>query len=67
LIQALAAPLVPLELETVSTYQYAISFNARNNIYLMGRGTAMSVVLVVLIVMLVGLLRLVFGKRELEY
>ena len=67
LVQALQGPTIPLETETVSTYQYALSFNARNNIYLMGRGTAMAVVLVALIVLMVGLLRLIFGKRELEY
>jgi hypothetical protein len=34
---------------------------------MMGRGTAMAIVLVVIIVLLVGLARLLFGKRELEY
>ena len=67
LVQALAGPAVPLEMETVSTYQYAISFNARDNIYMMGRGTAMSLVLVLFIVAFVALLRAAFGKRELEY
>lgn len=67
LIQALAGPDVRPELETVSTYQYAISFNARDNVYMMGRGTAMAVTLVVAIVLLVSAARLAFGKRELEY
>ncbi|MCK6470778.1 MAG: sugar ABC transporter permease [Planctomycetes bacterium] len=67
LIQALAGPAVRPELETVSTYQYAISFNARDNVYMMGRGTAMAVMLVVAIVLLVSAARLAFGKRELEY
>ncbi|MCW8130780.1 MAG: sugar ABC transporter permease [Planctomycetota bacterium] len=67
LVQALAGPGVPVDMETVSTYQYAISFNARDNIYMMGRGTAMAVALVLCIVLMVGALRLAFGKRELEY
>ena len=67
LVQALSGPAVPLEQETVSTYQYALSFNARDNIYLMGRGTAMAVVLTVLTVLLVAGLWLAFGKREQEY
>jgi len=67
LVQALAGPTIPLEFETVSTYQYAISFNARDNIYMMGRGTAMALVLAGIIVMVVGGLRLFFGKREVEY
>lgn len=67
LVQALSPDEIPIEQETVSTYQYAISFNARDNIYMMGRGTAMAVVLVILIVLLVSLVRLLFGKRELEY
>lgn len=67
LVQALAGPGVPIDMETVSTYQYAISFNARDNIYMMGRGTAMAVALVACIVLLTSSLRLLFGKRELEY
>ena len=67
LVQSLAGPQVPIEMETVSTYQYAISFNARDNIYMMGRGTAMSVVLVIAIICFAGLARVLFGKRELEY
>lgn len=67
LVQALAGPSVPLEMETVSTYQYAISFNNRDNIYMMGRGTAMAITLVIAIVILAAIARLLFGKRELEY
>ncbi len=67
LVQALAGPDVPLDMVTISTYQYAISFNARDNVFMMGRGTAMSVVLVLMIVFFMGILRLLFGRRELEY
>ncbi len=67
LVQALAGPQVPPSMETISTYQYAISFNARDNIYMMGRGTAMAVTLVIVIVLLVGVTRLIFGKRDMEY
>jgi ABC-type sugar transport system permease subunit len=67
LIQALANQPIPDHLETVSTYQYAIAFNARDNLYMMGRGTAMAVLLALAIVVLVGLTRLAFGRRDLEY
>lgn len=67
LVQSLAGPGIPVDMETISTYQYAISFNARDNIYMMGRGTAMAVTLVLCIVLLVSALRLLFGKRDLEY
>ncbi len=55
LVQALAGPTVPEYLETISTYQYAISFNARDAVYLMGKGTAMAVVLVASILALLSL------------
>ena len=55
--QALAGPVVPSYLETVSTHQYAIAFNARDAVYLMGRGSAMAVVLVVVTFLLVGTVR----------
>jgi ABC-type sugar transport system permease subunit len=67
LMQALAGPDLPLELETVSTYQYSISFNARDNIYMMGRGTAMAVVLVAVILLMAGVTRLFFSRRDIEY
>jgi ABC-type sugar transport system permease subunit len=65
LIQVLV-PYTP-ELQSVSTYHYGISFNARDNIYMMGRGTAMAVVLLVTIMFLVGIVRLAFGRTQLEY
>ena len=67
LVQALDGPDVAIDLETVSTYQYAIAFNAQDNLYMMGRGTAMAIVLVIIIVLLVGVARMAFGRRELEY
>lgn len=67
LVQALAGPNVPQDVETVATYQYAISFSNRNNVYMMGRGTAMAILLVISIVILASVARLIFGKRELEY
>jgi ABC-type sugar transport system permease subunit len=67
LVQALAGPEVHYEMETVATYQYAISFNNRSNIYMMGRGTAMALLLVTTAVILAAIARLIFGKRELEY
>jgi raffinose/stachyose/melibiose transport system permease protein len=67
LVQALAGPTVPLDMETVATYQYSISFNNRTNVFMMGRGTAMALLLVATIVILAGIARLLFGRRELEY
>jgi ABC-type sugar transport system permease subunit len=67
LVQALKGPSIPRSIETIVTYQYAISFNARDNLYLMGQGAAMAVVVVLLILVLVGLVRLCFGRQELEY
>ena len=67
LVQALDGPDVTIELETVRTYQYAIAFNAQDNLYMMGRGTAMAIILVIIIVLLVGVARMAFGRRELEY
>jgi ABC-type sugar transport system permease subunit len=67
LVQSLAGPAVPEHVETLATYQYAISFNARDNLYMMGRGAAVAVVLVVLIVALVAGARGAFGRREIEY
>jgi len=65
LIQVLV-PYTP-ELQSVSTYHYAISFNARDNVYMMGRGTAMAVVLLLMILVLVGVSRLLLPRRTLEY
>ena len=67
LVQALRGPSLPRQIETVATYQYAISFNARDNIYLMGRGAAMAVVLVAMIAVLVTAVTVVFRQRRVEY
>lgn len=66
-VQTMLGPEVPEYAETMTTYQYAISFNAKDNIYLMGRGSAIAVFLVAMILLAVGALRLLFGKRELEF
>jgi ABC-type sugar transport system permease subunit len=65
LVQVLA-PFSP-DLQTVATYHYAISFNARDNVYMMGRGTAMALLLLVLVLGLVAFVRLLFRRTELEY
>ena len=67
LVQALKGPGLPRELETLATYQYAIAFNARDNLYMMGRGAAMAVTLVAIVAILVGLLRLLLGRKASEY
>jgi len=51
----------------ISVRQYELAFSNRDNIYQMGYATAMTVVLLVLIVVLALGLRLLRGEDELEY
>lgn len=71
LVQGMLGPNVQPKLHVVSTYMFELAFNNRNNIYSMGLATAMAVTLVIFTLILVGLLmgvyRLIFGKDKLEY
>ncbi|HTL51843.1 MAG TPA: sugar ABC transporter permease [Planctomycetota bacterium] len=71
LVQGLLGPGIEPKLHVVSTYMFELAFNNRSNIYSMGQATAMAVTLVFVTLVLVGLLmgsyRLVFGKDKLEY
>jgi ABC-type sugar transport system permease subunit len=67
LVQALSGTGAPEALATMATYQYGVAFYTRDNLYMMGRGAAVAVVLVALVLAFVGLVRLAFGRREVEY
>jgi ABC-type sugar transport system permease subunit len=66
-VQALLAPDINDQAQVVSTLLYEYAFSNRRCIFMMGRGTAMAVVQVVLVLTLVGLVRLLREKESVEY